>query len=185
MPIEIAHLTIDGKEIDEKPIKNNEVTTKEAIDVVNMFNANKPMFIKFYANWCGHCVSMDGDWKNLVKEMKVKHPNADIALVAVESKVIDKYIDQIISGTKGLGKVEGFPTIGLIQHKKFTSYNGERKKDAMLSYLEDNVINKKMKGGKTTKLSKTMKRRKTTKRTKRRKITKRCKTTKRMKRRRT
>jgi len=179
MPIEIAHLTIDGKEIDEKTkINSNEVTTKEAIDVVNMFNANKPMFIKFYANWCGHCVSMDGDWKNLVKEMKVKHPNADIALVAVESKVIDKYIDQIISGTKGLGKVEGFPTIGLIQHKKFTSYNGERKKDAMLAYLEDNVINKKMKGGKKT-ITKRMKR------MKRRKTTKRCKTTKRMKRRRT
>ena len=40
MPIEIAHLTIDGKEIDEKHIKNNEVTTQKAMDVVNMFNAN-------------------------------------------------------------------------------------------------------------------------------------------------
>jgi len=175
MPIEIAHLTIDGKEIDEKTIKNNEVTTQTAMDVVNMFNANKPIFIKFYANWCGHCVSMDGDWKNLVKEMKVKHSNADIGLVAVESKVINKEMDKIISGTKGLGKVEGFPTIGLIQNKKFTSYNGERTKAAMLKYLEDNVINKnkKMKGGKKT--TKRMKRR--------RKTTKRH--TKRMKRRRT
>jgi hypothetical protein len=110
-----------------------------------------------------------------VKEMKDKHSNADIALVAVESKVINKEMDKIISGTKGLGKVEGFPTIGLIQNKKFTSYNGERTKAAMLKYLEDNVINKnkKMKGGKKT--TKRMKRR--------RKTTKRH--TKRMKRRRT
>lgn len=178
MPIEIAHLTIDGKEINEKPIKNNEVTTQTAMDVVNMFNANKPIFIKFYANWCGHCVSMDGDWKNLVEEIKNKYADKELALVAVESKVINKEMDKIISGTQGLGKVEGFPTIGLIQKKKFTSYNGERTKAAMLAYLEDNVINKKMnkkmKGGKTTKRRKTMKRH--TKRMKRRKNTKRRRT---------
>jgi thiol-disulfide isomerase/thioredoxin len=170
MPIEIAHLTIDGKEIDEKPIKPNEVTTQNAMDVVNMFNKNKPIFIKFYANWCGHCVSMDGDWKNLVEEIKNKYADKELALVAVESKVINKEIDKIISGTQGLGKVEGFPTIGLIQHKKFTSYNGERTKAAMLAYLETNVLNKKMKGGKKT----ITKRRKTMKRhTKRRKTAKR------------
>ena len=169
MPIEIAHLTIDGKEIDEKPIKNNEVTTQKAIDVLNMFNKNKPIFIKFYANWCGHCVSMDGAWKELVKEMNDKHSNADIALVAVESKVINKEIDKIISGTKGLGKVEGFPTIGLIQNKKFTSYNGERTQKAMLAYLETNVI-KKMKGGgkRRTKRTKRRTKRSTKRSTKRR-----------------
>ena len=169
MPIEIAHLTIDGKEIDEKPIKNNEVTTQTAMDVVNMFNANKPIFIKFYANWCGHCVSMDGDWKNLVEEIKNKYADKELALVAVESKVINKEIDKIISGTKGLGKVEGFPTIGLIQNKKFTSYNGERTQKAMLAYLETNVI-KKMKGGgkRRTKRTKRRTKRSTKRSTKRR-----------------
>ena len=49
--LEIAHITIDGKEIDEKTdIDKKKVTTVKGSDVLSMYLNKKPMFIKFYAN---------------------------------------------------------------------------------------------------------------------------------------
>jgi thiol-disulfide isomerase/thioredoxin len=146
--LEIAHITVDGKEIDEETkINPKEVTTQKSSDVLRMFNANKPMFIKFYANWCGHCHTIDKPWKELVAEVKSKHADKNVAIVSVESKIMNADINKIVAGAKGLGKVDGFPTIGLIHNKKWTSYDGDRSKKAMFKYMEDEVINKKMAGG--------------------------------------
>ena len=169
--VEIIHLTTNGKNIDNEDINKTHVKTNPS-DLFTAFTEKKPIFIDFYANWCGHCHDIDKPWKELIADVKSKYADKNVAIVSVESKIMNADINKIVSGAKGLVKVDGFPTIGLIQNKKFTSYNGERKKDAMLAYLEDNVINKnkKMKGGKKT----ITKRRKTTKRhTKRRKTTKR------------
>ena len=146
--LEIAHITVDGKEIDEETkINPKEVTTQKSSDVLRMFNANKPIFIKFYANWCGHCHTIDKPWKELVAEVKSKHADKNVAIVSVESKIMNADINKIVAGAKGLGKVDGFPTIGLIHNKKWTSYDGDRSKKAMFKYMEDEVINKKMAGG--------------------------------------
>lgn len=146
--LEIAHITIDGKQIDEKTnINPKEVTTQKSSDVLRMFNANKPMFIKFYANWCGHCHTIDPHWKKLVAKVQSKYADKNVAIVAVESKKMNADINEIVSGAKGLGKVDGFPTVGLIHNKKWTPFNGERTTEAMLAYVEENMINKKMAGG--------------------------------------
>jgi thiol-disulfide isomerase/thioredoxin len=170
--LEIAHITIDGKEIDEKTdIDKKKVTTVKGSDVLSMYLNKKPMFIKFYANWCGHCVHMDGDWKKLVEETKKKYNNENIAIVAVESKVIDKEIskeiDKIISNTKGLNAVNGFPTIGSITYVNdnavFTPYNGNRTFDEMFKAVDKLVQGKStMKGGYAGK--RTLKRKHKTKR---------------------
>jgi thiol-disulfide isomerase/thioredoxin len=157
--LEIAHITVDGKEIDEKTnINPKEVTTQKSSDVLRMFNTNKPMFIKFYANWCGHCVTIDPHWKKLVAEVKSKYADKNIAIVEVESKIMNADINKIVSGAKELGKVDGFPTVGLIHNKKWTPYNGERTTDAMLKYMEKNMPDKKMAGGARRKRSSSSKR---------------------------
>ena len=171
--LEIAHITIDGKEINEKTdINPKEVTTQKSSDVLRMFNDNKPMFIKFYANWCGHCHDIDKPWKQLIADVKSKYADKNVAIVSVESKKMNEDINKIVSGAKGLGKVDGFPTIGLIHNKTFTPYNGDRTYKAMFKYMEDEVITKKMAGGarigarrkRATKKHKGMRRRKTVKR---------------------
>jgi thiol-disulfide isomerase/thioredoxin len=157
--LEIAHITIDGKQIDEKTnINPKEVTTQKSSDVLRMFNANKPMFIKFYANWCGHCVTIDPHWKKLVAKVQSKYADKNVAIVAVESKIMNADINKIVAGAKGLGKVDGFPTVGLIHNKKWTPYNGERTTDAMLKYMEKNMPDKKMAGGARRKRSSSSKR---------------------------
>ena len=139
MPVDVAQLTVNGMEMDDKtPLNNNEVTTQKQEDVLNMFKTNKPIFVKFYANWCGHCVSMNKDWKDLVKE--IRNADMDFAFVSIESKAITRKIQKLISTIKGLGKVEGFPTIGLVQNKTFTSYDGARTKKGMLDFLKTNGL---------------------------------------------
>lgn len=180
--LEIAHITIDGKEMDEKTnIDKTQSTTQNPGDVLRMFNGKKPMFIKFYANWCGHCKTIDGPWKQLVKTAKTKYAGKNIALVEVESKMTDKDIGKIISGTKGL-TVDGFPTIGSITYDNngkgvFTAYNGERTTPGMMKAV-DSLANKGKQGGgkqgggsrirkaKHTKKHTTKRRKRTIKRTK-------------------
>jgi len=150
--LEIAHITIDGKEIDEKtPINKNEVITQMS-EVLRMFNEKKPMFIKFYAVWCGHCKTIDGPWKQLIKSAKADSTikGANIAIVEIESKVIGKELDKITSGTKNL-KVDGFPTIGSITFEngkaEFKAYSGERSTNEMLSVVKE-LAKGKQSGGK-------------------------------------
>ena len=159
--LEIAHITDNGKEIDEKTdINKNEVTTQELSDVVRMFRDNKPMFIKFYANWCGHCKTIDGPWKKLIKMVKYpsnKMSDKNFAIVSVEEKKIGDEINKIIAGTQNL-KIEGFPTIGSITYDNnnkatFTDFNGKRDENGLLAFVKSKIVNssanadKNMKGG--------------------------------------
>jgi thiol-disulfide isomerase/thioredoxin len=180
--LEIAHITIDGKEIDETtPIDKNQVTTQKAADVLKSFTEKKPMFIKFYATWCGHCKTIEGPWKQVVKTAKAKYADKNIAIVEVESKAMNKEMDKIITGTQGL-KVDGFPTIGTITYASgkavFTPYEGERSANAMLKTVESLANGKGVKQmGGGTKRTRTKKSKRT--RSKRSKKSKRTKKTKR------
>jgi thiol-disulfide isomerase/thioredoxin len=104
-----------------------------------MYNKKTPMFIKFYANWCGHCKTIDGPWKELVKKARGELANSNIAIVEVESKIMNKDINKIIE-TDGLKEVSGFPTIGTITYQngnaKFTPYEGKRETDAMFAAVK-------------------------------------------------
>ena len=155
--LEIVHITTDGMEIDGKtkivstaPNKVNE----ESSQLLRMFMKKKKMFIKFYATWCGHCRTIDGPWKKLVAKARATIKDKNIAIVEVESKVVNKEIDKIIAETAGL-KVDGFPTIGTITYDasgkaKFTTYQGERTTEGMFSAVQSLTT---MKGGRRTKRS--------------------------------
>jgi thiol-disulfide isomerase/thioredoxin len=182
--LKIAHITIDGKEIDEETdIKPASDLTQESSKVLAMYNEKKPMFIKFYANWCGHCKTNDVFWKELVKKARGNLANANIAIVEVESKNMNKDINKIIE-TEGLKEVSGFPTIGTITYPsgkaKFTPYEGDRKTGPMFEVVEKLAGVKKGGGAKhkctKTKCTKT----KRTKRTKRKHTRSRTKRTKRI-----
>ena len=160
MPLEIAHITIDGKKTDETTdVDEKNVTTQKASDVLQMFENKKPMFIKFYANWCGHCKTIEGPWEKLIENVKTTSPNENFAIVEVESKVINKEMDKIISTTANL-KVDGFPTIGTItyENKKatFTPYKGERNTKEMVKFVLDknNKLVTGMKGGRKSRKNK-------------------------------
>lgn len=145
MGIEVVHITADGKEIDgETDISKTPGVKTDPNEVLNLFNESIPMFAEFYANWCGHCKTLAPEWKKLIKTIKVPNDQR-LAIVSVESAVINKDIEKVIEQS-GLGKVNGFPTIGLIKDKKFISYEGKRDASSMLKFINEN-IGSKMGGG--------------------------------------
>ena len=158
MGVEVVHITVDGKEIDEKTDIDKSKVKTDPNEVLNLFNKETPMFVEFYANWCGHCKTLAPEWNELITTIKKKDKN--IAIVSIESKVINKDIDKVLKELKksGLHEVKGFPTIGLIKNKKWIPYEGGRKMSFMLEFIEEKLTG--MNGGKRRKNTK----RKSTKR---------------------
>lgn len=83
----------------------------------------KPVFIVFYAPWCGHCKSIHPEWEKFAKGVK--------NLVKVGAVNADQHRD--IGSTFG---IQGFPTIkyweaGNKKGMKPQDYQGERKAGAM------------------------------------------------------
>ena len=138
MGIEVVHITADGKEIDgTTDISKTPGVKTNPNEVSTLFNNGTPMFVEFYANWCGHCKTLAPEWKKLIKMIEVsEYKDKKLAIVSVESAVINKDIEKVIKQS-GLGKVDGFPTIGLIKDNKFISYDGKRDAPSMLNFIKE------------------------------------------------
>ena len=142
--LELIHLTTNGKKTDgEKDINKKAKTNPN--DVLKAFNANKPMFIEFYANWCGHCKTLEKEWEKLVELAEKDKDVKNVAIVSIESGVVNKELDKMQSEMKL--KVNGFPTVGVIKNKKFISYDGGRNASDMLAYIKSDVLHKQGGGG--------------------------------------
>jgi len=146
--LEIAYVTSNGKDAQgENIIGEHKKTIK---DVKQMFDNKKPMFIEFYANWCGHCKSLVPMWKKLTDSLVKNNSDENMALVAIESKV---HNDAIITEIKEKAKfgIDGYPTVGAIVFEngtpKFKSYNGDRTAGPMYNFIEKEILKKQSGGG--------------------------------------
>jgi thiol-disulfide isomerase/thioredoxin len=149
--LEIAYLTGNGKDAKGDTIKANYKKTVK--DVKQMFDSKKPMFIEFYAEWCGHCKNLVPMWKKLIENLEKNHPNETMAIVAIEK---DFHDDAVISEMKEKAKfgIDGYPTIGAIVFEngtpKFKSYNGDRSADPMYTFIKEHILKTKQAGGSVT-----------------------------------
>jgi len=141
MGIEVVHITADGKEIDGTDISKTSGVKTNPNEVLTLFNRKTPMFVEFYANWCGHCKTLAPEWKKLTNTLKSEYKDKDkeFAIVSVESGVINKDIDNVLKQIDL--KVNGFPTIGLIKDKNFISYDGKRDAASMLKFIKEKALN--------------------------------------------
>ena len=91
--------------------------------------ADKSVFIKFFAPWCGHCKAMAPAWEKLMKEFE----DSPTALVA---KV------DCTAGGKEICKdygVTGYPTIKYGDPADLQDYAGQREYDALYSFAQENL----------------------------------------------
>ena len=105
----------------------------------------KPKIIigKIYATWCGHCVSLQPEWKLMKKEIMSAIPDKkSILFVAIEQTDLDKKLHRFYNKYKlttmekdGLDNVKGFPTIFKIKNGKIEYYEGERQAGPMKDWV--------------------------------------------------
>jgi len=89
------------------------VTNARNLNRLNSVLPKKDFFLWFYADWCGHCRSMEDEWTKLVKTYGKKYNLA---------RVRDDQKDQLINN---LGSsVQGFPTLGATNLKNSGNNSG-------------------------------------------------------------
>jgi len=92
----------------------------------DIFEQGKPVFVKYYAPWCGHCKSMAPDWIRLGETLgKDRVIIADYDATANYSEV---------------EKLEGYPTLIFYDGKgEKKIYDGDRTYDELLKYVNSQL----------------------------------------------
>eukprot|EP00898_Chlorokybus_atmophyticus_P001485 jgi/Chlat1/2337/Chrsp17S02613 len=126
----------DGKV--EPTYKSAEVPADEAADapvktiVGKTFNdvvfSGKDVLIEFYAPWCGHCKKLAPTYEEVGKHFGDDDGVVVAKMDATENDVPSNKFD-----------VRGFPTINFIKGAtgEVLTYNGERDKDSMVDYINE------------------------------------------------
>lgn len=116
--------------------QNNYYDLKVSMDKPEQLNElvkQKPTFVRYHMNGCGHCVAMEEEWNKFVKEMSNQQ---NINIVNIEKSAADSGVSPDLTS-----KVEGYPTLILYTNngKKQTMYEGERNADAFKSWLASQI----------------------------------------------
>jgi len=124
-------------------IKNNGIE-KEIKDYENKKDKGY-WLVKYYADWCGHCKSMQPEW-NLFKKENINKIN----IAEIENDTIDLM--------KKRPDIIGFPTIRLYNNgNKIADLKGERSANNIHKFINNHMTKQKIGGGR--KRNKTKKKR--------------------------
>ncbi|KNA13611.1 hypothetical protein SOVF_115100 [Spinacia oleracea] len=125
---EIDHTSLEDKRqepstpvVDEKDVV---VLTKTNFD--EFINNNKYVMVEFYAPWCGYCRQLVPEYAAAATELKEGGSDVVVAKVDAiqESELADKF------------NVDGFPTLFFFVDGVHRSYEGDRTKDGIVSWLK-------------------------------------------------
>lgn len=90
-------------------------------------NNNQPIFVMFFAEWCGHCKRTMPEFKKLMENYK-----GNVKIVLIDSE--DKSNAELVKSQK----ISGFPTIRMYPSgfdSKYSEYNGGRTYTDFVQYL--------------------------------------------------
>jgi len=90
-------------------------------------SGDKPVFVEFYAPWCGHCKKLAPVWDELAGVTKEAVPNLIIAK-----------IDATANSLPDTVSISGFPTLILFKNGQKTIYSGPRDVDSLVAWLKTN-----------------------------------------------
>eukprot|EP01061_Rhynchopus_euleeides_P046363 TRINITY_DN8769_c1_g1_i1.p1 TRINITY_DN8769_c1_g1~~TRINITY_DN8769_c1_g1_i1.p1 ORF type:complete len:275 (+),score=76.32 TRINITY_DN8769_c1_g1_i1:208-1032(+) len=109
------------------PGKVTVLTAATADELIH--DKTKHVFVKFYAPWCGHCRAMEYDYEVLAKRVA----DADVVIAKLDAAEHHEIGRQY--------EIASYPTLILYLKDKKAGipYFGDRKADAMLQFLSDQI----------------------------------------------
>ncbi|OIW09142.1 hypothetical protein TanjilG_11280 [Lupinus angustifolius] len=111
--------SVSDPEIDEKDVVV--LNQKNFSDVINN---NRFVLVEFYAPWCGHCKALAPEYAEAATELKGKGVILAKVDASEENELAQEY------------DIQGFPTIYLFIDGIHKLYNGNRNKDAIVSWIK-------------------------------------------------
>ena len=110
-------------------------------------NNDKIVIGKIYANWCKHCINLNGEWEIMKQNIQNNYPDkyifSEIEQANQNTEIAE--INKKFVYTKNKVNIQGgYPTIFKIQNGKVEYYNGAHLADNMESwFIIDNKPNTK------------------------------------------
>ncbi len=107
-------------------------------DDTNNYN-NEKYLILYYADWCGYCNKFLPMWKELknntnLKNIKYIEVNmSDSNKILISGSENNTIVDKVKNA-----KILGFPTIKLLHNSDLIDYNGNREKEDLIKFINDN-----------------------------------------------
>lgn len=111
-------------------------------------NKTKKVVGKLFATWCGHCKTLDPEWKKMKKSVMKNKKNKDIQFVEIESENMDNGLTKLNKTfSTNVQLQDGYPTIFKIEKdsKKVEYFNGNRTAEEIMQWSMG-----KRKGGRST-----------------------------------
>ncbi len=104
------------------------VLTDNTFDQV--IKENHAVMVKFFAPWCGHCKALAPEYEKAAKIAKEKGKKYVLAELdaTVQTKVAARFA------------IHGYPTLKLFIDGTPINYEGERKTDPILAYIEKKIL---------------------------------------------
>jgi thiol-disulfide isomerase/thioredoxin len=116
---------------------------KNVID--DMIRGKKHVFILIYMEGCGPCNAARPEWSKMAHTLQKQYSkNKDIVIIDINK--------DLLSSIKGIGSINGFPTMKYITNKGNTVENYEdssiknkdRSSDSFINWVESKVLNGKI-----------------------------------------
>jgi hypothetical protein len=113
--------------------------------VDEMIRGKKHVFILIYMEGCGPCNATRPEWSKMAHTLQKQYSkNKDIAIIDINK--------DLLSSVKGIGSINGFPTMKYITNKGHTVENYEdssiknkdRSLDSFINWVESKILNGKI-----------------------------------------
>ena len=131
-------------------IKNIEVNTEDEVDKLNVISKQAKetpgthgLLVKFAADWCGFCKSMQEDWDKLKEELErdyeCKNQNCTLTIASIRVQDMGNN-DKILSRLQNIPKdITGVPVIMFVTGgRRAEEYSGERRYAEIMDWIMKN-----------------------------------------------
>jgi len=125
------------------------INDETTLNHFNKIKKNKPVFIKYYMNGCGHCDNLEPIWDLVEERIQKEHSNCNSLITQLNADYLEN---------TDVPNVIGFPTISVIIGINKIDHEGERTEDAIMDFFKKNGLSSVQNGGrKKNKLFRKMK----------------------------